>query len=81
MPYLEIRYVIHPSHTAQLQYLIDVVFNMNLDEGFTLLYSFMMVEVKRQNLKEICHAIQMGCCEFIQEYHDNEFLFPYRRSR
>ncbi len=35
------------------------------DEGFTLLYSFMAIEVKGRNLKEIRYAIQMGCCEFI----------------
>lgn len=39
-------------------------------------YSFMAVEVKGRNLKEVRQAIQDSRCKFIQEYHENEFLPP-----
>jgi len=53
-----------------------VVFSVDYDDAFTLLYSFMAVEIKGHNLKEVRRAIQTGRCEFIQEYNKNEFLKP-----
>ncbi|GHO54168.1 hypothetical protein [Ktedonobacter robiniae] len=52
------------------------VFSADYDKAFTLIYSFMAVEIKGRNLKEIRHAMQTGRCEFIQEYHENEFAQP-----
>lgn len=52
------------------------VFSTDYDDAFTLLYSFMAVEVKGRNLKEVRRALQIGRCEFIQEYHENEFQNP-----
>jgi hypothetical protein len=75
-PYLEIRCVLQPSQALQSRYLMDVVYSADFDDGFTLLYSFMAVEVRGANLKEVRRAIQSGQCEFIQEFHDNEFAQP-----
>src|SRR4051794_331034 len=69
-PYLEIRCVLQPSQTPQARYLMDVVYSADFDDGFTLLYSFMAVEVKGANLKDVRRAVQTGQCEFIQEYHE-----------
>jgi hypothetical protein len=44
--------------------------------GQAVLYSFMAVEVRGRNLREVRQAIQQSCCEFIQEYHENEFPPP-----
>ncbi len=52
------------------------IFSADYDENFTLIYSFMAVEVRGKNLKEVRRAIQNGRCEFIQEYHENEFQPP-----
>ena len=54
-----------PSQTPQSRYLMDVVYSTDFDEGFTLLYSFMAVEVKGANLKDIRRAIQFGVCELL----------------
>jgi hypothetical protein len=75
-PYLEIRCVLQPSQSPQSRYLMDVVYSADFDDGFTLLYSFMAVEVRGANLKDVRRAIQSGQCEFIQEYHENEFAKP-----
>lgn len=56
------------------------VFSADYDEAFTLLYSFMAVEIRGRNLKEIRRAIQSGKCEFIQEYDEAEFLPPLRNA-
>jgi hypothetical protein len=61
---------------GQSRFFLAAVFSADLDDAFTLLYSFMAVEVKGKNLKEVRQAIQNGRCEFIQEYHENEFLPP-----
>ncbi len=54
------------------------VFSANFDDAFTLLYSFMAVEIKGRHLKEVRQAIQNDRCEFIEEYDENEFLQPGR---
>jgi len=70
-PYTEIRCVLQPS---QSRFFMAAVFSIDYNDAFTLLYSFMAVEVKGRNLKEVRRAIQMSRCEFIQEYNENEFL-------
>lgn len=72
--YTEIRCIMQPSQAPQSRFLMAVVFSADYDEAFTLIYSFLAVEVKGRNLKEVRRAIQSGRCEFIQEYHENEFL-------
>ena len=56
------------------------VFSNDFDDAFTLIYSFMAVEVKGRNLKAIRQAVQQGRCEFIQEYHENEFHKPAKNA-
>jgi hypothetical protein len=75
-PYLEIRCVVQPSQAPQSRYLMDVVYSADYDDGLTLLYSFLAVEVRGKNLADIRRAIQLGACEFIQEYHENDFAAP-----
>lgn len=75
-PYTEIRCVLQPSQSPQSRFFMAAVFSTDYDDAFTLLYSFMAVEVKGRNLKEVRRALQIGRCEFIQEYHENEFQNP-----
>jgi hypothetical protein len=75
-PYTEIRCVLQPSQSPQSRFFMAVVFSSDDDDAFTLLYSYMAVEVKGHNLKEVRRAIQTGRCEFIQQYHENAFTRP-----
>ena len=75
-PYLEIRCTFQPSQSPQSRFFMAAVFSADYEDAFTLLYSFMAVEVKGRNLKEVRRAIQISRCEFIQEYNENEFLKP-----
>jgi len=54
------------------------VFSSDFDEMFTLIYSFMAVEIRGRNLKAIRQVVQQGRCEFIQEWHEEEFQKPGR---
>jgi hypothetical protein len=65
-----------PSQSPQSRFFMAVIFSADYDDAFTLIYSFMAVEIKGRNLKEVRRAIQNGRCEFIQEYHENEFVKP-----
>ena len=75
-PYTEIRCVMLPSQAPQSRFFMAAVFSADYDDAMTLIYSFMAVEIKGRDLKEVRRAIQQGRCEFIQEYHENEFLPP-----
>lgn len=73
-PYTEIHCIMQPSQSPQSRFLLSTIYSADVDEAFTLIYSFLAVEIKGRNLKEVRRAIQSGRCEFIQEYHENEFL-------
>lgn len=75
-PYLEIRCALQPSQSPQSRFFMATVFDSDNDDTFTLLYSYMAVEVKGHNLREARRAIQAGRCEFIQQYHENTFTKP-----
>ncbi|GHO66540.1 hypothetical protein KSC_054320 [Ktedonobacter sp. SOSP1-52] len=75
-PYTEIRCIMQPSQSPQSRFFMAAVFSADYDDAFTLIYSYMAVEVKGQNLRDVRRAIQTGRCEFIQEYHENEFARP-----
>ena len=75
-PYTEILCAAQPSQAPQARFFLAAVFSSDFDEAFTLLYSFMAVEIRGRNLREVRQAIQNSRCEFIQEYHENEFLIP-----
>lgn len=74
--YTEIRCVMQPSQSLQSRFFMAAIFSSDFDDAFTLVYSFVAVEVKGKNLKEIGRAIQNGRCEFIQEFHEEEFQRP-----
>lgn len=40
----------------------------------------MAVEVRGRNLREVRRAIQLGRCEFIQQYHENAFTKPSKND-
>ena len=74
--YTDILCVTQPSQSPQSRYLLSVIFSADIDEAFTLIYSFLAVEIKGRNLKAARRAIASERCEFIPEYHEKEFLEP-----
>lgn len=77
-PYTEILCISQPSQSPQSRFFLTAVFSADFDDAFTLLYSFMAVEIKGKHLKEVRQAVQNGRCKFIQEYNEGEFLPPAR---
>jgi hypothetical protein len=68
--------MMQPSQSPQSRFFMAAIFSSDFDDAFTLVYSFMAVEVKGRNLKDVRRAIQLGRCEFIQEFHEEEFQQP-----
>ncbi|MGA2903177.1 MAG: hypothetical protein ABSD98_05075 [Candidatus Korobacteraceae bacterium] len=58
-----------PSHYPAYSSLLNMIHDHNFDKAFTLVYSFMLVEVTGNHLGAIVHAINYGNCERITEYH------------
>jgi hypothetical protein len=75
-PYTEILCASQPSQAPQSRFFLTSIFGAGYDDAFTLIYSFMAVEIRGQRLKEVRQAIQNGVCGFIQEYDAEEFLPP-----
>jgi hypothetical protein len=66
---LHIRCATQPSRYPTYNSLLDIVHEHDFDSLFTLIYSFMTVEVTGQHLGEIVHAVSFGNCERIHEWH------------
>ncbi len=57
------------SHYPAYSSLLNIIQDHDFGRGFTLVYSFMLVEVTGTQLGAIVHAITSGRCERINEYH------------
>jgi hypothetical protein len=58
-----------PSHYPAYSSLLNIIFDHSFERAFTLVYSFMLVEVTGNHLGAVVHAINYGNCERINEYH------------
>jgi hypothetical protein len=68
-PRLHISCATQPSHYPAYSSLLNIIHDHNFDKAFTLVYSFMLVEITGNHLGAIVHAINYGNCERINEYH------------
>jgi hypothetical protein len=57
------------SHYPAYSSLLNIIHDHDFDRGFTLVFSFMLVEVTGARLGAVVHAISYGNCERITEYH------------
>jgi hypothetical protein len=65
-----------PSRFPNYNYLLDISYDHHLQSAFTLIYTFMIVEVTGWNLWPIVHAISFGNCERIREFHPKLYDVP-----
>ncbi|WP_263377236.1 hypothetical protein [Granulicella aggregans] len=65
-----------PSRFPAYTYLLDIIYDHDEDSIFTLVYSFMVVEVTGRNLWPIVHAIDYGRCKHIREFHKDLYDPP-----
>jgi hypothetical protein len=68
-PRLHICCATQPSHYPAYSSLLNIIHDHDFDKAFTLVYSFMLVEVTGNHLGAIVHAISFGNCEGIREFH------------
>ena len=65
-----------PCRNPAYSYLLDVVYEHHFQSAFQLIYSFMGIEVKGENLGPIVHAINFRQCACIRQYHRELFDHP-----
>jgi hypothetical protein len=58
-----------PSHYPAYSSLLNIIHDHNFDKAFTLVYSFMLVEITGHNLGPLVHAISYGNCDRINQFH------------
>jgi hypothetical protein len=74
---LEIRRVLGEGHAPSYRYLMDIAFNGSFGTEIVLIYSFMVVKIRGKNLQPVIYALLESRCDFIQDYHPDEFM-PWR---
>ena len=73
---LEIRRVMGAYRTPAYAYLLDIIFDGSHGTELVLLYSFMMIKIKGENLHPIILALQKSNCDFIQDFDPRAFAQP-----
>lgn len=66
---LHLKCATGPSRFPGYNYLLDIVYDHDFGSIFTLIYSFMVVEVTGKNLGPIVHAISFRNCDRVREFH------------
>lgn len=72
---LQIRRVLNITHSPSYRYLMDIMSNPGGTQ-IVLVFSFLMVKIKGNNLQILTKALEDGVCTFIQDYHPNEYAVP-----
>lgn len=73
---LEIRTAKGVHRAPAYAYLLDVISDGDKGEAVTLLYSFMVVDIKGRNLQLFARALMKRECGFIQEFDGEKFTPP-----
>jgi hypothetical protein len=73
---LHIRRSAQPSRFPSYNYLLDISYDHFQHSAFTLIYTFMIVEVTGWNLESVVHAISFGNCERLTEYNSKLYDAP-----
>jgi hypothetical protein len=63
-------------HAPAYNYLLDVSYDRRSYTSILLVFSFMLVRIRGQNLKPLIDAIKLHTCEFIAEFDPKEFDRP-----
>jgi hypothetical protein len=75
-PRIHIHCATLPSHYPAYSSLLNIIFDHNFEKAFTLVYSFMLVEVTGNHLGAVVHAINYGNCERLCEFHSKFYDRP-----
>jgi hypothetical protein len=73
---LRIRRANGPTRSPGYNYLLDVVYDGDYGTNFVLVYTFIMVLVKGENLRNVVFALEGGTADFIQEFDSERWKKP-----
>ncbi len=73
---MHIHCATQPSRYPNYHHLLDIIFDHDHQGAFTLVYSFMVVEVIGRNLAPVVHAISFSNCGSICEFHKKHYDPP-----
>jgi hypothetical protein len=75
---LHIHCATQPSHFPLYSTLLDIIYDHDFESAATLVFSFMTVKLTGQHLGPVVHAIFIGQCGRIHEYHPKLYDRPDR---
>jgi len=73
---LEIKTAKGINRAPAYAYLLDVLSDGQRGTEISLLFSFMVIDIRGKNLQEAAHALAMRGCAFIQEFDPKAFTQP-----
>ena len=66
---LRVRRILNPVRSPRYLHLQDVSYDGDFGTNFVLVFDFMIVLARGKNLQGVVAALELGTCDFIQEYH------------
>ena len=73
---LDIHRVLGATYSPSYAYMLNLTYDNEYFTNFVIYYTFLRVEVRGKNLKEVITAIKLKKCEYIQDFHPEEFEPP-----
>ncbi|MBI3867418.1 MAG: hypothetical protein HY299_02720 [Verrucomicrobia bacterium] len=73
---LRVRRAAAPTRSPGYAYLLDISYDGPFGTNFVLAYTFLMVLVRGKNLQQVVTALELGTCDFIQEYDPDRWAKP-----
>lgn len=74
--YLEIKTTRGINRAPAYAYLLDVISDGERGTEISLLFSFMVVDIRGKNLQDVAHSLAMRGCAFIQDFDPKVFAQP-----
>ncbi len=73
---LDIHRVLGPTYSPSYAYLLNLAYDNEYFTNFVIYYTFLRVEVRGKNLRDVITAIKLRKCEYIRDFHPEEFEMP-----
>ncbi len=73
---IDIRRAGRTSHSPSPTYLLNITYGRRFYTRIRIFYTYMVVKITGENLKEVVDALTLRKCSLLQEFHPAEFAPP-----
>lgn len=73
---IDLRRTTGASHSPAYSYLLDIAYGRRFYTSIRLFFTYMVVKISGENLKEVVEALTLRKCSQLTEWNDKDFMAP-----